>query len=108
MTVHRSSSSPRALTVSRAFRLIVGPEVDELPPAIVVEPPEQPLDPLMIESIPTPVDCGGERDDERGGFDGVVERGEECVVCGGDGRRFPRGWRRRGDGVVGAGGNSGV
>ena len=55
MTVHRSSSSPRTLTVSRAFRLIVGREVDELPPAIVVEPPEQPLDPLMIEPIPTPV-----------------------------------------------------
>ena len=51
MTVHRSSSSPRALTVSRAFRLIVGPEVDELPPAIVVKPPELLSDPLMIESI---------------------------------------------------------
>ena len=51
MTVHRSSSSPRALTVSRAFRLIVGPKVDELPPAIVVKPPELLSDPLMIESI---------------------------------------------------------
>ena len=51
---------------------------------------------------------GGGGDNQHEGFDGVVERGNEFVVCERDERQFQNRRRRASGGVVGAGGDGGV